>query len=454
MSTRSTSRPGPVEVAPPAGAAGDRARWMLATLARASAGGPDCLDLAEIDEQFGGRPDGVDDAFVRKIWSTAARRLGGGRLVEVLAPREHQLDLLIEVTADRRFWLLVEVAPDPPHVLTRWGTAPALPAGVELRRAEPEDGPGLAALERDAPIVVGEVATRFEYEGDYFEWWQLLDDPGAVIAVDEVDGIVAAVQTSTVPLAVDGKIYRASSTHRVRTHPAHAGRGLLQQLTRAGLEAKPLGVAMDALVVSIAKGNDAMQKDWAGRPGQWPHGPTRFLIDVAASASANAMADLTWDPPSVETVRIVNAGHATDEGFLPYTEETFAARLRRAPDLYGPKDVARSGGAVLGTWELGRRLRTVVTTATGEDVQRRAIAADWGVEPGHDDDLERLIRGVCAVLTERGCTHLAVFSSPPTPGWDVLSALSCGRDEFDLWTPPVAPVASADRGTYVDAIAF
>lgn len=303
MSTRSTSED--VTAAPvlPDGGLGERARWMLDALARIHAGGAEALDLAEIDAQFGGRPAGVDDAFVRKIWTTAARRLGGGRLVDVVVPQEHQLDLLIEVTPDRRFWLLTAVAPEPPHVLTRWGTAPAMPAGIELRRAEPEDGPGLAALERDARVVVGDVATRFVYEGDYFEWWELLDDPGAVIAGDDKDGIVAAVQTSTVP-------------------------------------------------------------------------------------------------------------------------------------------------------EAGRRMKTIVATPAGEDVQRRAIAADWGVEGGHEDDLEALLRAVCAHLAGRGTTHLAVFASPPTPGWAVLERLACGRDEFDLWTPPVAPSSSADRGTYVDAIAF
>lgn len=454
MATRSRSEDVVAEPALPQGGVGDRARWMLGALARIHDGGAEALDLDEIDVQFGGRKDGLDDTFVRQIWTTAARRLGGGRLVEVVAPQEHQLDLLLEVTPDRRFWLVVAVAPEPPHVLTRWGTAPALPARVELRRAEGEDGPGLAALERDAPVVVGDVATRFLYEGDYFEWWELLEDPGAVIAVDEADGIVAAVQTSTVPLCVGGRVYRSAYTHRVRTHPSHGGRGLLQQLTRAGLEAKPLGVAMDALFVSIAKGNAAMQKDWAGRPGQWPHGPTRFLIDVAATASASALADVVRGGSIADVVRILNAGHAADEGYSPYTEESFAARLARAPHLYGPDDVARLGGAAVATWEAGRRMQTIVTTPTGEDVQRRAIAADWGVEPGREDDLEVLLRGVCAHLASRGATHLGVFASPPTPGWGVLEALACSRDEFDLWTPPVAPPSSTDRGTYVDAVAF
>lgn len=93
-------------------------------------------------------------------------------------------------------------------------------------------------------------------------------------------------------------------------------------------------------------------------------------------------------------------------------------------------------------------------TPAGDEVQRRAIAADWGVEPGREDDLDRLVRGVCALVAERGTNHLAVFSSPPTPGWDVLSALAASRDDFDLWTPPLAPLPSTERGTYVDALAF
>jgi hypothetical protein len=56
-------------------------------------------------------------------------------------------------------------------------------------------------------------------------------------------------------------------------------------------------------------------------------------------------------------------------------------------------------------------------------------------------------------MTRRGLTHLCVYASPATPGWDVLCELPAVRDEFHLWTLPVQPGAP-DRGTYVDAVAF
>jgi hypothetical protein len=441
-----------------------RGRWLVEQLRAIGARGEDAVDIDAVEAPFTERPSHLDDAFVRRLWATAARRMGHGRVVanEHLDGFPSSARILLEVEGGKRFWLSYDVEPDPPHRLLRFTTGLAVPAGITIRQAVlPDDGPALAALEREAPIVLPGRSVRFDYDDDnaYFEGWALLDDPGAVVAETDEDGVVASIQLSVVPLRIDDTDYRGGYAHRVRTHPSHAGNGLVQHLSEAGIGAKPVGPggAMDALVVAIGKGNDAMLKGWAGRPGEWPVGPTRFVIDaVAAAGDAPPLATAT--PDLADAVRILNAGHANDEGYRPYTIDTLATRLGRAPDLYGPADLVRLGEAVMGIWAVGERVRTIVTTTdedgtAEEDVQRRAVAADWGVVRGHEEDLARLLRTACDAVARRGLTHLCVYASPATPGWDVLCGLPAVRDEFHLWTLPVQPGAP-DRGTYVDAVAF
>lgn len=463
VSTRADDRPYDPPMREPSRSLDDavlaHGRWLLDRLAEIGGGGEDAVDIDAVESAFGPRTPGFDDGFVRRVWATAARRMGHGRLVDSEPFGSTAARLLLEVEDGRRFWLSYEVEADPPHRLIRFNTSPAVPAGLTIRQAErPADGPALARLEREAPIVLSDRSIRFDFDDDdgYFSTWDLLEDPGAVVAETEDDGIVASVQLSIVPFRVGGRDYRGGYTHRVRTHPSRSGQGLLQHLTTAGLEAKPVGSggSMDALVVVIAKGNDQMLKGWAGRPGEWPAGPTRFVI-VAAAAASTAEGDAATVTPGLDEVtRILNAGHHQDEGFVPYTFDTLAARLARAAELYGPADLVRLGEAVLGVWRAGEHLRTIITTADGDKhVQRRAIAADWGVVPGHEEDLRRLIGSTCTDLVRRGLTHLCVYASPPTPGWELLTTLPAERDEFHLWTLPVQP-GPPELGTYVDALAF
>jgi hypothetical protein len=417
--------------------------------------GAEALDFSTVHARFAPRREGeIDEGFLRGVWATAARRMGGATIVAAGEPSETELEVLLEVDEGRRFWLRLEIEPDEPHRLRGWTTAPAVPAGITIRRAEAGDAAALVELEREAPIVVGDSSIHFEHEADYFSPWELLEEPGAVVAVTDDGRVLAALQDAVVPIRVNGAVYRGAYAHRVRTHPDHAGLGLLQHLTRAGLEVRPVGVAMDAIVVCIGKGNTAMLKGWAGRPGEWPAGPTRFLIDTTqmgrdAGAAVEVCADLD------AAVACLNETHDRDEGYVPYTAQSFRARLNRAPHLYGPSLLFGLGGAVVGLWEAGATVRTVVTRGGVRVTQRRAIAADWGFRPGRDDDLAALLVALCGRLAQRGLTHLAVFASPITPGWEVLSSLASSRDEFHMWTQPLQLAPDADRrGTYVDALAF
>src|SRR5205807_3475162 len=94
-----------------------------------------------------------------------------------------------------------------------------------------------------------------------------------------------------------------------------------------------------------ARDNRAMQQAWANLSNKWPAGPTRVVLDcdrLAAEAGGRPAteADLSL------VVDTINAGHADEEVFVPYTEGSLRERLARAPDLYGVGNIVVNGGAV------------------------------------------------------------------------------------------------------------
>ena len=141
--------------------------------------------------------------------------------------------------------------------------------------------------------------------------------------------------------------------------------------------------------------------------------------------------------------------------FVPYTAERLAARLARAPDLYGWDQVWLADGAVLGVWPAGRALR-VVTERDG--VQTRSdpgLVLDYAFAPGAEAPFEGLLRAWCGWLWARGLDRLSLFTSPRGPGADLLTALADQVEPYNMWTPGVpVPEGAERRGLYVDPIYF
>ena len=76
------------------------------------------------------------------------------------------------------------------------------------------------------------------------------------------------------------------------------------------------------------------------------------------------------DPPPTAVAARLNAFHGGEEMFVPYTEASLAARLARAPDLYGWERVWLAEGAVIGVWPAGRHLPGTAATAMARPLER------------------------------------------------------------------------------------
>jgi hypothetical protein len=141
--------------------------------------------------------------------------------------------------------------------------------------------------------------------------------------------------------------------------------------------------------------------------------------------------------------------------YAPDTEASFAARLARAPDLYGWDHIRMTDGAVVGVWPAGNAQRSVSETRGARTVTVPAVVLDYAFAPGAEAEFEGLLRGWCAELAPRGMDTLAIFTSPASTGAELLRSLSRQVGDFFVWTPGIAvPPDAESRGLYVDAIYF
>jgi hypothetical protein len=112
-----------------------------------------------------------------------------------------------------------------------------------------------------------------------------------------------------------------------------------------------------------------------------------------------------------------------------------------------------SADAVLGVWECG--LTIVRANAERATKTRTATVMDWGYAPGAEWQMDALLRGACARLASAGVDDLAIFTSPPSRGRDLLAGLARSVERFRVNTTWGArPTVDATHGIYVDPIYF
>ncbi len=152
---------------------------------------------------------------------------------------------------------------------------------------------------------------------------------------------------------------------------------------------------------------------------------------------------------------MLNAAHAGEEMFLPYTEVSLAERLDRDPAQYGWSRLWLTGRAVVGVWPEGESITVRRTDRDGIVTEARGAAVvDFGYLPGGEDDLLAVLGAWCAWLSAHGMTELSIFSSPGCRHWPLLKDLGA-QTPFDFWTASIPqPVEAATRRLHVDHVYF
>ncbi|MGH7858355.1 MAG: hypothetical protein ACREQY_13610 [Candidatus Binatia bacterium] len=375
------------------------------------------------------------------------------RIIEIRSPSASEVEYFEVDPAGRRWRALCRVEDAPPHRITFFEFRADLGPGVELRQATAEDTAKLAEVERQAPIIAGDLRSTYDRGDDFLSFARLMEEN--VFYVVEKDGeLLGLYGAATHTVRSDGKLHRAMLAHHLRIPAAQEKKGYFSALNMRLFDHYteiygpwwkggwyPYGYVLLANVAGMR----------LGAPGSWSVGALRALLDCEALAGEDHGAVAAPDDAG-RIAGIINACHDTQAMFVPYTVESLTARMDRAPDLYTWSDVLVGDGAVVGVWPSGLRVIT-----EGEGVRREAVRAsmlDHGFVPGAEDEFERIIRAWGGRLLDAGHTELSFITSEPSPAYPILERLAFQMDAFDFKMAIPEPEDAKTNGLYVDPIYF
>jgi hypothetical protein len=432
----------------PAGAA---ARWFMGWARRRGQG----LTLLETQEALEVGDDFDFDQY-RDGFGWVADRLGPTFVVESLdASDPFSIDAVLVGDGGRRWQWGLQVSDEAPHRITAHPLRRALPTGVEIRPARPDDGTALGDVARRAPLRLTDSMVVVDPGHDYFAACRLMGD-SAITFVATHEGTPIGVHCGVrYPVRFLGEVRTCCLIAHSRLLPEHSGGGIWGRLNDSVYDHFRAAGGWDIPLAYVRPDNASAQR-LGGAEARWTTHPFRAVIDCAANADADAVEVGRRAAPTDarHIVTLLNDFHGAEELFLPYTEDSLAERLTRAADLYTWKDLRVTDSAVVGVWARGERHTR--TPDEGEPTSSvRAAVLDFGCAPGGEDELEALLRAACADLRRAGITHLGVFSSPASPASDRLRSLAAFVEEYDLMPPghPEPPTV-ASSGVYVDPIYF
>jgi GNAT superfamily N-acetyltransferase len=325
---------------------------------------------------------------------------------------------------------------------------------VIIREATLADGPVLAKIERNSPLVFADGGSLAIDRGDdYFAAARLMG--GATVLLAEVDGEPAGAICGAIHrVLLGGAERRMLYVHHARILPQYQNTGLGRRISPALME-RCKAEGYDSPYWYIAPGNARSQSFARNSPGKWSFGPNWIAMSCPENAGP-AFGRPATPGDANEIVHILNACHDGEEMFLPYTAESFAERLAHDPRQYGWENIWLGDGAVAGVWPEGNWISLRHTDPAGNmSVSRGAAVLDYGFLPGAGEELRSLLRAWSSWLAERGMVELTAFTSRNTRAWPVFEGMKGELSSFDIWTPNLPePEGASSRGLYVDHLYF
>ncbi len=435
----------------PATPAGRQAAWYLRRVQDLGAGAT-LGDRAHFGPTLPGafRECSTDES-VADDWRASAARVGAPMTTLAFASTS---DFAVEATfttaKDRRWKLTLGVEETEPFRIAKLAWERVHDFRLEVREAGPGDAPALSELERRCPIELGETRFWFDRGERYFDFSRLMED--CTVGLASVDGDPAAMTCGARFTArIGGALKSIVLVSHLRVAPEHQRKGLWGAANQVLDKYWP---HVDGSSAYIALDNAGMQHGFRHTKDKWP-GPAHRLRLSCARLAGPAFGRAATPDDAAAIVAQLNAFHGESEMFVHYTAETLAARLGRAPDLYGWDKLWLADGAVLGVWPAGRALRVVTERGGVQTHADPGLVLDYAFAPGSEAAFEGLLRAWCGWLTARGMDRLTIFTSPHGPGAGLLTSLADEVEPYNMWTPGIPVPAGAEaRGLYVDPIYF
>ena len=431
--------------------AGRQIRWYMHLLLSTGEGASASDSRSHFTDDAASRAQiGATDEEERAGWRGLAAGMGAIADFSIISASEYRIEAALTAAKDRKWRLTIAVEDRPPHRISEVQRQRQFDFKIDTREATEQDGPALADLERRCPIVLGDTSIYFDRGDDYFAFARLIEDVTVGIAL--VDGVPAAASCGALHRVTIGGVVRPIMTVlHLRVVPEHQRKGLWGAVNQA--LAKYRG-RYDGSHAYISVNNAGMQHGFINTPDKWGITALRVQLDCAALASGEAGRRAT-DADAAAIAAIVNTCHQREEMYLPYSAESLAARIDRAPQQYSWNQVMMTSRAVVGVWPAGHSLKVVSESKGARSESRRGVVLDYGFMPGAERELESLIRCWCARLAADGMDTLSIFTSPTSPGSAMLCSNAREVEPFNMWTPGIpAPPDALERGLYVDPIYF
>jgi len=436
----------------PDNAAGRQLGWYLERIASAGEGASEAELDARCDLNMSVRaPFPYRHEVLTGGWKRCRDSYGDFKVASVEQVSDFEL-AVIQTTGDKKWRLSIKVEDREPYRITAITRDRILDYEVVSREATPADAAVLSDIERRCPIVLSDgVTMTIERGDDYFAYTRLMDD--FLVALGFVDGKPAGVNVAAAhTVRVAARDYRIHAFAHLRILPEHQKKGLWGAINRVFDEKYPPG-SYDGSTAYPSVDNAAMLRGFKGAP-RWSIHQIRAQLQCASIAGPQAGRPAT-PRDAARIVEILNATHESDEMYVPYTVESFRARVERSPRDYCWERVRMTDHAVVGVWPLGDSVRFIIESKGERIESRRGIALDWGFVAGAEDEFEALLRAQCGWLRDRGLDRLSVFTSEASAGYERVRALASELERYVVISFGIPePAGAAARGLYVDPIYF
>ena len=166
---------------------------------------------------------------------------------------------------------------------------------------------------------------------------------------------------------------------------------------------------------SIACSTRSIRRNWTAAPpilgrqrgdaARLRRGAAMEHASDSRAASVRALADPQIGRPATprdaaRIVEILNATHERDEMYLPYTVESFSARVERSPRDYCWDRVRMTDRAVVGVWPAGDTVRFIIESK--ESASSRGAVSRWTGDSyrARRTSSKRSLRAQCGWLNE------------------------------------------------------
>jgi hypothetical protein len=324
-----------------------------------------------------------------------------------------------------------------------WPLSPEL----ELCETGIDDAQVVAAIERDAPIVLGDGRMLKVYRPKLRDFFRLQDETR--IALIRRAGKPVAARVWAMRAVIEaGARYRVGTSQIARVLPEARGSNLMRHFTL--WESRVVEPRVHAEVAYVDLGNAAVTASFRSGAFEWTRRVLELTFDCAAIAGPAA--GRPAQPADAGLIAaLADAAHAGEALHASQDAASIERRLERAPDVYGWGDVLIGDEAMLGVWASLDESETTLPEAHAATRVRRvmAVALDhgWRGESGANAFLA-LLCAQASRMRALGATHLVLYTWPGSELHRRCAKLAEHASEVTIQTDLEEP---ADRrGVYTD----